>query len=150
MFGRMMNETWGKVHFVLTFVFANGLFFPMHIIGVALHPRRYYDPTQFDFVQPVQPLNVFMSVCALLLGAAQLIFLANFVISLFRGPKAGLNPWHSNTLEWTAPSPPPHGNFAETPVVYRGPYEYASPESAEDYFPQTAPPTPGAKPEMAH
>jgi cytochrome c oxidase subunit 1 len=144
MFGRMMNEKWGKVHFALTFLFSNGVFFPMHIIGVALHPRRYMDPTEFDFLKPLQGLNTFMSVCAILLGLTQFIFLANFFYSLFRGPKAERNPWHSNTLEWTAPSPPPHGNFAEEPVVYRGPYEYASPESAEDYLPQTDKPQPGA------
>ena len=149
MFGRTMNETWGKVHFALTFIFGNGVFFPMHIIGVGLHPRRYYDPTQFDFVQQMQSLNVFMSVCAIAMGVVQFIFVLNFLISLFAGAKAGLNPWHSNTLEWTAPSPPPHGNFVEEPVVYRGPYEYASPESGDrDYLPQTDVPRPGAQ--MAH
>jgi cytochrome c oxidase subunit 1 len=142
MFGRLMNETWGKVHFALTFVFSNGLFFPMHIIGVGLHPRRYYDPTQFDFIKHLQPLNVFMTICALCLGVSQIIFLVNFLLSLFRGPVAGRNPWRSNTLEWTAPSPPPHGNFEATPVVYRGAYEYSSPESQEDYLPQTDTPSP--------
>jgi cytochrome c oxidase subunit 1 len=129
------------VHFALTFIFSNGVFFPMHIIGVGLHPRRYYDPTQFKFVEHLQPLNVFMTICALCLGVSQFIFVANFFISLFRGAKAGRNPWKSNTLEWTAPSPPPHGNFEATPVVYRGPYEYGSPESDEDYLPQTNTPT---------
>ena len=70
---------------------------------------------------------------------AQIVFLVNFFYSLFFGPKAGRNPWHANTLEWTAPSPPPHGNFEQTPIVVRGPYEYASSESEEDYLPQTAP-----------
>ena len=64
----------------------------------------------------------------------------NFFYSLFWGPSSGRNPWHCNSLEWTAPSPPPHGNFETTPVVYRGPYEYASPEATEDYLPQTASP----------
>jgi cytochrome c oxidase subunit 1 len=135
-----MSEKWGKVHFVLTFLFANGVFFPMHIIGVGLHPRRYYDPTQFEFLKHLQGLNEFMTVCALLLGAAQVIFLVNFFGSLFRGEKAGRNPWRANSLEWTAPSPPPHGNFETTPIVVRGPYEYASPEAEEDYLPQTAAP----------
>jgi cytochrome c oxidase subunit 1 len=90
-----------------------------------------------------------MSVCALCLGASQLIFVANFTISLFRGPKVGPNPWHSNTLEWTAPSPPPHGNFPTEPIVYRGAYEYGSPETDKDYLPQTEPPRPGA-PQVAH
>src|SRR5207244_1339462 len=127
MFGRMMNEPWGKVHFFLTFVFSNCVFFPMHIIGVAGHPRRYYDPTIYQYLEKVQPINEFMSVCAILLGLAQLIFVANFFYSLFWGPKAERNPWKSNSLEWSAPSPPPHGNFEEDPIVYRGPYEYGVP-----------------------
>jgi cytochrome c oxidase subunit I len=137
MFGRMMNEPWGKVHFALTFVFSNCVFYPMHIIGMAGHPRRYFDPTMFKWLHDVQPLNVFMTLCAIGLGLSQIVFFVNFFYSLFRGPKAGRNPWHSNTLEWTAPSPPPHGNFEHPPVVRRGPYEYASPESEEDYLPQT-------------
>jgi cytochrome c oxidase subunit 1 len=137
MFGRMMNEPWGKVHFFLTFLFSNCTFYPMHIIGVAGHPRRYYDPTIFRFLDPVQPLNTFMSISAILLGAAQIIFFANFFISLFRGKVAGRNPWHSNTLEWTTTSPAPHGNFEEIPTVRRGPYEYSSPEVEADYLPQT-------------
>jgi cytochrome c oxidase subunit 1 len=152
MFGRMMNETWGKVHFFLTFVFSNCTFYPMHIIGIAGHPRRYFDPTMFNWLHPVQSINVFMTVSALILGVSQLVFFANFFWSLFRGPVAGRNPWHSNTLEWTAPSPPPHGNFETPPIVRRGPYEYASPESAEDYLPQTeVHPLPGtAQPAPAH
>jgi cytochrome c oxidase subunit 1 len=127
MFGRLMNERWGKVHFALTFLFSNCTFFPMHIIGIAGHPRRYYDSTLYRFLDNVQPLNQFMTISAFLLGLAQIIFLVNFAWSLFRGARAGANPWHSNTLEWTAPSPPPHGNFLETPIVRRGPYEYGSP-----------------------
>jgi cytochrome c oxidase subunit I len=137
MFGRMMNDTWGKVHFALTFIAANCTFFPMHILGAGGHMRRIYDPTIYPWLQSFQPLNTFMSISALVLGAAQIIFLINFFVSLFRGPKAGPNPWKSNTLEWTAPSPPPHGNFLETPVVYRGPYEYSLPDFREDYLPQT-------------
>jgi cytochrome c oxidase subunit 1 len=109
----------------------------MHIIGVAGHPRRYADPLQYDWLNNLQGLNQFISVSAFVLGIGQLIFLVNFFYSLFWGPKAGRNPWHANTLEWTAPSPPPHGNFETPPIVYRGPYEYASPESTEDYLPQT-------------
>lgn len=137
MFGRLMNEKWGKVHFFLTFVFANGVFYPMHILGTGGHMRRIYDPTAYEYLRPLQPVNQFMTVCALLLGLTQIIFFLNFFISLFRGPKAGPNPWHSNTLEWTAPSPPPHGNFLATPIVHRGPYEYAVPDREEDYLPQT-------------
>jgi cytochrome c oxidase subunit 1 len=137
MFGRLMNEPLGKIHFVLTFIAGNCTFFPMHITGAALQPRRYSDPLQYEWLKPLQGLNIFISISAFVLGAAQLIFLVNFFYSLFWGPKAGRNPWRSNTLEWTAPSPPPHGNYETTPIVYRGPYEYASPESEEDYLPQT-------------
>jgi cytochrome c oxidase subunit I len=137
MFGRMMNETWGKVHFFITFVAANCTFYPMHIVGMAGLRRRIYDPTHTLFEAHLQPLNTFMSISALVLGTAQLIFLANFLISLFRGQRVGRNPWHSNTLEWTAPSPPPHGNFDVPPVVYRGPYEYGAIDADEDYLPQT-------------
>ncbi len=139
MFGRMMNETWGKVHFALTFIFSNGTFYPMHIIGVGGHPRRYYDSTLYSSWDHLQPLNVFMTVCALLLGLSQLVFFVNFIYSLFRGPVAGRNPWHSNTLEWTTTSPAPHGNFVETPIVRRGPYEYSVPGMEQDYLPQTDP-----------
>jgi cytochrome c oxidase subunit 1 len=137
MFGRMMNETLGKAHFIVTFVAGNCTFFPMHIIGTAGHPRRYSDPLQFEWLHNLQPLNVFMTISAFILGLGQIIFLVNFFGSLFWGKKVDRNPWHSNTLEWSAPSPPPHGNFETTPIVYRGPYEYASPESEEDYLPQT-------------
>jgi cytochrome c oxidase subunit 1 len=140
MFGRMMNERWGKVHFFLTFVASNCTFFPMHILGTGGHMRRIYDPTIYPWLQNYQGLNTFMSISALVLGASQIIFLVNFAVSLFWGKKAGRNPWKSNTLEWAAPSPPPHGNFPEPPVVYRGPYEYSLPDFAEDYAPQTLAP----------
>jgi cytochrome c oxidase subunit 1 len=139
MFGRMMNEPLGKVHFVLTFIAGNCTFFPMHIIGAALQPRRYaYGAQGFEWLHPLQGLNTFMSISAFVLGASQLFFLANFFYSLFWGKKAGDNPWHSNTLEWATSSPAPHGNFDKIPIVRRGPYEYASPETEEDYLPQTA------------
>jgi cytochrome c oxidase subunit 1 len=136
MFGRMMNETWGKIHFALTFIASNCTFYPMHILGVAGMRRRIADPSQSLFEAHLQGLNTFMSVSALVMGAVQVIFIANFLISLFWGKRVDRNPWRSNTLEWTAPSPPPHGNFAVTPVVYRGPYEYVS-ANGEDHIPQT-------------
>jgi cytochrome c oxidase subunit I len=137
MFGKMMNETLGRIHFWITFVAFNCTFFPMHILGMAGHMRRIYDPTQYAFLKPVQPINVFISISAFVLGAAQFIFLANIIWSLARGKKASENPWLANTLEWTAPSPPGHGNWpGALPQVYRGPYEYSSPEVAEDYLPQ--------------
>ena len=137
MFGRMMNETLGKIHFWLTFITFNCTFIPMHLIGVGGHMRRIYNPMQYEFLQPMQPMNVFITVSAFCLGAAQLVFIYNFCSSLYRGKKAERNPWQANTLEWGAPSPPPHGNWGETiPSVYRGPYEYSSPEVAEDWLPQ--------------
>ncbi|MBI4012283.1 MAG: cbb3-type cytochrome c oxidase subunit I [Candidatus Rokubacteria bacterium] len=137
MFGRMMNTPLGKIHFWTTFLTFNGVFFPMHIIGVGGHMRRIYNPLQYEFLKWTEPWNIFMSVSAFLLGVAQIPFIVNFVWSLFGGAKAPANPWNANTLEWSAPSPPPHGNWGATlPVVYRGPYEYSSPEVAEDYLPQ--------------
>jgi cytochrome c oxidase subunit I len=137
MFGRRMNETLGKIHFTGTFIAGNCTFFPMHILGAAGHMRRITDPLQYVWLRDLQPLNQFISVNAFCLGTIQIFFLVNFFYSLFWGQKVDRNPWHSNTLEWAAPSPPPHGNFEQTPIVYRGPYEYASPESEEDYLPQT-------------
>ncbi|MBI2081300.1 MAG: cbb3-type cytochrome c oxidase subunit I, partial [candidate division NC10 bacterium] len=137
LFGRTMNETLGRIHFYLTFLFFNGTFFPMHILGVGGMMRRIYNPTQYEFLQPLQHWNVFITVSAILLGFAQIIFAVNFIWSLFAGKKADRNPWHANTLEWTAPSPPPHGNWGATlPTVHRGPYEYSSPEVPEDWLPQ--------------
>jgi cytochrome c oxidase subunit 1 len=131
MFGRMMNDFWGKVHFGITFVASNCTFYPMHILGIGGAPRRYYDLTASSFLEPLQPLNVFISISAFVMGLTQLIFVANFFYSLFWGPKAGRNPWRANTLEWSAPSPPPHGNFEKVPIVVRGPYEYADPSYPE-------------------
>ena len=136
LFGRMMNEPLGKLHFALTYIFFNCAFFPMHFLGVAGHMRRIYNPLQYEFLVDLQWWNVFITMSAFCLGASQLIFLFNFVWSLFAGKKAEDNPWQANTLEWTAPSPPPHGNFETVPTVYRGPYEYSSPLVQEDWLPQ--------------
>ena len=136
MFARQMNEGMAKIHFVLTYIFFNGAFFPMHFLGVGGHMRRIYNPMQYEFLMPMQHWNVFITVSALLLGASQFIFLWNFIWSLIAGKKAEQNPWKANTLEWSAPTPPPHGNFAVQPVVYRGPYEYSSPDVKEDWLPQ--------------
>ncbi|MDO8432856.1 MAG: cbb3-type cytochrome c oxidase subunit I [Candidatus Binatus sp.] len=138
MFGRMMNETMGKIHFWITFVAFNCTFFPMHILGMGGHMRRIYNPLQYDFLKPLQGMNIFISISAFVLGAAQFIFLANIIWSLLKGEKATENPWQANTLEWTTPIHPGHGNWpGPVPVVYRGPYEYSSPEVAEDYLPQS-------------
>ena len=141
MFGRMTNPVLGHLHFWPTFVFFNMTFFPMHILGVGGHMRRIYNPVQYEFLQHLQWWNVLITIGALGLGLAQIPFVLNFFWSLFAGPRAPLNPWNANTLEWTAPSPPPHLNWGATlPIVHRGPYEYSAPESAEDFLPQTAPP----------
>jgi cytochrome c oxidase subunit 1 len=142
MFGRMMSETWGQIHFFLTFLGFNGTFFPMHLLGVAGMPRRYADPYLHTYLEHLLPLNQFMTISAIVMGFAQFILLANFLVSIFKGPKVGRNPWHANGLEWAAPSPPGHGNFDIPPVCFRGPYEYSNPAQPEelDYWPQTEPP----------
>ncbi|KPK64420.1 MAG: cytochrome C oxidase [Gemmatimonas sp. SG8_38_2] len=140
MFGKMMNEKWGAIHFLLTFISYNLAFFPMHLLGMGGHMRRIADPTMYEFLQPLQPLNRFITISVFLLFVAQLPFVVNLFWSLFRGKKAPLNPWDDNGLEWTVPSPAPHGNFAVTPTVYRGPYEFSNPLVEEDYWPQNAPP----------
>jgi cytochrome c oxidase subunit 1 len=138
MFGRMMNETLGKLHFLTTFVFLNCTFFPMHFLGRM--PRRYADPYSNQSLEPLQDVNVFITYSAMLMGAVQLFFVINFFYSMFLGKRADRNPWKSNTLEWTAPNRPPHGNFESQPLVYRGPYEYSHPDADEDFWPQTQPP----------
>ncbi|MBI5648650.1 MAG: cbb3-type cytochrome c oxidase subunit I [Ignavibacteriae bacterium] len=140
MTGRMMHEGLGKLHFWITFVSFNFTFFPMHILGVGGMMRRIYDPTVYDFLKPFQPMNEFITVNAIILGFAQFILVAALIHSLVKGRAARRNPWRANTLEWEAPSPPPHGNFDKPLRVYRGPYEYSSPESVQDYLPQTLPP----------
>jgi len=146
MFGRQMNDRWGKIHFVLTFIAFNCVFFPMFILGAYGMPRRIADPYQYQLFVPLQPLNQFMTASAYVLGAAQLILAANIAWSLFRGKRTVDNPWEANTLEWATSSPPPLENFHAIPTVYRGPYEYSSPEVAEDWLPQNRY-LDGAKPE---
>ncbi len=142
MFGRMLNEKLGKVHFWLSFLSFNGVFFPMHILGIGGMMRRIYDYTQYPHLVRFQGMNAFMTVCAFILGFSTLIFIFNFFWSMFKGKVADINPWHSNTLEWTVAYPVPHGNFAEMPHVFRGPYEYSAPDCPEgtDYYPQNVPP----------
>lgn len=137
MFGRMLNERLGKTHFWLTFVAFNCTFFPMHILGVGGHMRRIYNPLQYEFLQQFEGINIFITISAFVLGFVQLIFFFNVFHSMFRGTKAQDNPWKANTLEWTASTPPPHGNFESIPTVYRGPYEYSVPEISEDWLSQT-------------
>ncbi|WP_437202669.1 cytochrome c oxidase subunit I [Planctomicrobium sp. SH664] len=140
MFGRLMNEPVGKLHFFLTFIGFNGTFFPMHLLGIAGMPRRYANPYLYPYLEHLLPMNQFMTVCACLMGVAQFLLIGNFVLSWFSKKEAGRNPWHANGLEWSAPSPPGHGNFDVPPVCYRGPYEYSDPNHDSDYWPQTEPP----------
>jgi cytochrome c oxidase subunit I len=140
MFGRMMSEPLGKVHFWFTFVTYYGTFFPMHYIGIAGHLRRIYDPYQYEFLKPLQPINELITMSALVLGASQLIFFVNFFWSAFKGKKASENPWEANGLEWSTPSPPPHGNWpGEIPEVHRWPYDYSHPDAPRDHVMQHDP-----------
>ncbi|NBR49141.1 cytochrome c oxidase subunit I [bacterium] len=137
MFGRMLGETLGKWHFFLTFVFFNLTFFPMHNLGLGGMMRRIADPTVYDHLRQLQPLNQLCTIGAMGLGLTTFVFLWNVISSLRNGKKAGNNPWNSNTLEWTVASPPGHGNFPITPVVYNGPYEYSVPGIEKDFLMQT-------------
>lgn len=140
MYGRMMNTKLGYAHFWITFVCAFGVFFPMHFIGLAGAPRRYYNYTEFTMFDGVMDLNVLVTVFAIIGAMAQVIFTYNFFYSMYRGPKAVQNPWKSNTLEWTTPVEHIHGNWpGPLPVVYRWPYDYSKPGKEEDYVPQTVP-----------
>jgi cytochrome c oxidase subunit 1 len=139
MFGRQMSETAGKLHFLLTFVFLNGTFFPMHILGWRGFPRRSADPYFSGQFLDLLPLNRWITWCAMALAVSQLIFVGNFILSWWLGKKATGNVWKSNTLEWFAASPPPHGNFPVIPDVQRGPWEYNHPDREEDYWPQAEP-----------
>ncbi len=138
-FGRKMNDRLGVIHFWGSVVSMVGIFTPMMIMGLAGASRRLYDPTAQVHNLIVQPLNVVSTYFAAILGVFQLPFIWNFFHSMFRGEKTPENPWQATTLEWACPSPPPHGNFAKTPRVYRGPYEYSAPGRATDFWPQTDP-----------
>ncbi len=140
MFGRMMDRKLGYVHFWLSFIGIYLIFFPMHYIGIAGYPRRYYSFTNFDTFSTFADLNSFISLAAIATFIAQLIFVFNFFYSIFRGKKATQNPWKSNTLEWTTPINPGHGNWpGAIPKVYRWPYDYSKPGAKDDFIPQTVP-----------
>lgn len=134
--GRMMNSTLGWLHFIFSFIFINTVFMPMFIQGLAGVSRRLYDQTIYEHGAAVQGFTIMSSWGAWMLGVAQIPFIINFFMSIWAGKKVSDNPWDSTTLEWAAPSPPPHGNFASPPVAHRGPYEYSVPGVARDFFPQ--------------
>lgn len=150
--GRFMNEFWGRVHFWLSLVFMNAVFQPMFVQGMAGMLRRMVDGgVNYSLAKVGQDaigglsdqmigLNSFISIAALCLGLAQIPFIINFFWSLTHGKKVESdNPWDSTTLEWQTPTPPPHGNFATAPHVYRGPYEYSVPGESKDFSPQNQP-----------
>ncbi|MBI9039997.1 cbb3-type cytochrome c oxidase subunit I [Lutibacter sp.] len=140
MFGRMMNKTLGYWHFWITAVAAYGVFFPMHFIGLAGLPRRYYSNTAFPLFDDVADINIVITLFALLGGLAQIIFLANFFISIYKGKKSEQNPWKSNTLEWTTPVEHVHGNWpGELPTVHRWAYDYSKPGHDDDFVSQITP-----------
>lgn len=140
MYGRMLNKNLGYVHFWVTAVCAYGVFFPMHFIGMAGLPRRYYTNTNFPLFDDLQDVNVIITVFALIGGAFQLVFLFNFFYSMFYGEKTVQNPWKSNTLEWTAPIEHIHGNWpGEIPEVHRWAYDYSKPGHEDDFVPQNVP-----------
>lgn len=140
MFGRMMNNTLGYFHFWITFICAYLVFFPMHFMGLAGVPRRYYQFTLIKEFDVWMDVNKLITIAAIIAGGAQLLFLYNFFYSIFKGKAASQNPWQSNTLEWSAPVKHLHGNWpGELPTVYRGPYEYSRPDREDDYFPQYLP-----------
>jgi cytochrome c oxidase subunit I len=143
--GRLLGDSLGKLHFWVSFIGAYAIFFPLHYIGLMGVPRRYYEMGEMAFVPPsTVTLNAFITIVALIVGAAQLIFVFNLVWSLRRGRPAGANPWGATTLEWQTPQTPPgHGNWGKTlPVVYRWAYDYSVPGAAQDFLPQNQPPVP--------
>ncbi|HWK55897.1 MAG TPA: cbb3-type cytochrome c oxidase subunit I [Parapedobacter sp.] len=140
MFGRMMDEKLGYLHFWLTFVGAYFVFFPMHFMGIDGVPRRYYAFTEFPFMEKWVSVNIFITWSAIIAGLGQIAFLWNFFTSIRYGKVAPQNPWGSNTLEWTTPVKHFHGNWpGEIPTVYRWPYDYSKPGHHEDFIPQTVP-----------
>ena len=140
MYGRMMNKNFGYIHFWGTFISAYGVFFPMHFLGLAGLPRRYYTNSAFPMFDGLTDINSVITLFALTGAIFQLIFLFNFFYSIFKGTRSTQNPWGSNTLEWTAPIERIHGNWpGEIPHVHRWPYDYSKPGANEDFLPQTEP-----------
>ncbi len=144
MFGRMMDERLGKLHFWLTFVFFQATFIPLFLAGIGGTPRRVFMPSAYPSFASLQPLQVMATVATIGLIASQIPLVVNFFSSMFRGALAGRNPWRANTLEWTVDSPPPHGNFPDPPVARRWPYDYSVPGAASDWLPQVAETNPPA------
>ena len=142
--GRMLNDTLGKFHFWVTFLGTYAIYYPMHYLGFLGVPRRYYAIEGTDFIpESAMALNAGISIAAFVVGAVQLVFVYNLIISYFRGKEAGGNPWQATTLEWQTPdTPPTHGNFGkELPLVYRWAYDFSVPGAEQDFIPQNVPPS---------
>ncbi len=140
MYGKMMNKKLGYLHFWVTFICAYGVFFPMHFLGLAGLPRRYYTNSNFPMFDELTDINQLITTFAIVGGLIQFIFVFNFFYSIFKGTKATKNPWESNTLEWTTPIERMHGNWpGEIPTVHRWPYDYSKPGAEKDFIPQTEP-----------
>ncbi len=140
MFGRMMNDKLGYIHFWPTFIGVYTIFIPMHVMGLVGMPRRYASFAEYTFLNKTHPLVMLVTIAVIITAFTQIIFFFNFFWSLFKGKPAGDNPWEATTLEWATTSPPPFDNFAgKVPTVYRGAYEFAVPDAPEDYVMQTTP-----------
>ena len=140
LFGKMMNKNLGYIHFWVTAISAYGVFFPMHFIGMAGLPRRYYTNSNFPLFDDLADTNQIITMFALMGAAVQLVFLYNFIYNIFYGKKAPQNPWKSTTLEWTASQKHIHGNWqGKIPEVHRWPYDYSKPGYKEDFVPQHIP-----------
>ena len=140
--GKMFNETLGKWHFWLTFLGTYAIYLPMHYLGFLGVPRRYYAMGDTEFMpESAFVLNQSITISALFVGAVQLLFLYNIVVSLKKGKPAGPNPWQATTLEWQTPdTPPKHGNWGhELPEVHRWAYDYSVPGYHDDFIPQNVP-----------
>ena len=142
--GRMLHQGMGKFHFWISFVGSYAIYFPMHYLGFIGVPRRYYEMYNSPYIPTsAEGLNAFITIAALIVGFAQIVFIYNIITSAIRGEKAEKNPWKANSLEWQTPEmPPKHGNFGkELPVVYRWPYDFSVPGADKDYIPQDVPPS---------
>ena len=137
MFGRLLNERLGKIHFWITFLAYYAVFFPMHYLGVSGMMRRIYDPNVYEYLQPLQPVNLFITLAAFVLFLGQILFMYNYFASMKRGAEASENPWESVGLEWSTPVRPGHGNWeGDIPEAHRWPYDYSKPGAKRDYIPQ--------------
>jgi cytochrome c oxidase subunit 1 len=140
LYGRMLHEGLGKLHFWISLVGVYCVFFPLHFQGIAGQPRRYYSIEAYKYLSEMPAIHHFVTVAAFITAAAQLIFLVNVFWSLAKGRKAEMNPWRATTLEWTVPSPPPHDNFGgSAPEVYHGAFEYSVPGAPDDFILQSDP-----------